>query len=171
MINRSQFCTAKLANFAVQNCDLLITIGARLDNVVTAYNPANFAKYAKKVFVDIDPNELKKFDHKVDFKICEDAGEFMTSLLSQIEKLSMKKFDRWITTCNHWKQKYRVNDGIAFAKKGVIGHFQFVDKLSDVLPEKSVIVTGSSGLANPELPVTITDFSGSTSDSLSTNWK
>jgi acetolactate synthase-1/2/3 large subunit len=146
-IGRPGTVALRAPNFAVQNCDLLIAIGARLDNVVTAYNPANFAKYAKKVFVDIDPNELKKFDHQIDFKICEDAGAFLTSLLAQIDAKSMKKFDEWIAICNRWKEKYRVNDGMAFPKKGAIGHLQFVDKLSDVLPEKSVIVTGSSGLA------------------------
>jgi len=146
-IGRPGTVALRAPNFAVQNCDLLITIGARLDNVVTAYNPANFAKYAKKIFVDIDPNELNKFNHKIDFKICSDAGDFITELLSQIDKKNLKKFSGWIDTCNRWKEKYKVNDGIPFAKKGVISHFHFVDKLSDALPEKSIIVTGSSGLA------------------------
>jgi len=52
-------------NFAIQNSDLLISIGARLDNVVTAYNPQNFAKNAKKIIVDIDLNELNKFKIKI----------------------------------------------------------------------------------------------------------
>ena len=49
-------------NLAVQNCDLLIAVGARLDNVVTAYAPRNFARNAKRVVIDIDPNELAKLD-------------------------------------------------------------------------------------------------------------
>ena len=36
-------------NFAIQNCDLLILVGCRLDNVITAYNPRGFARAADKV--------------------------------------------------------------------------------------------------------------------------
>ena len=146
-IGRPGTVALRAPNFAVQNCDLLITIGARLDNVVTAYNPANFARYAKKVFVDIDLKELQKFDHKVDFKICSDAGEFISNLLSRIDKKKIKKCRSWLRKCASWKERYKVNDGAPFPKKGVINHFHFVDKISDALPEKSVIVTGSSGLA------------------------
>ena len=37
----------RYGNFAIQNCDLLISIGSRLDNIITAYNPKKFAKNAK----------------------------------------------------------------------------------------------------------------------------
>ena len=63
-IGRPGTVALRAGNFAVQNCDLIISIGARLDNVVTAYNPKNFARYAKKIIVDIDAAELKKFTHK-----------------------------------------------------------------------------------------------------------
>jgi len=146
-IGRPGTVALRAPNFAVQNCDLLITIGARLDNIVTAYNPANFAKYAKKICVDIDQKELDKFEHKIDFKICSDAGEFINNLIARIDKTRVKKPREWIQQCDNWKTKYKVNDGRPFEGKGVISHFQLVDALSDVLPEKAVIATGSSGLA------------------------
>jgi len=79
-------------NFAIQNSDLLISIGARLDNVVTAYNPQNFAKNAKKIIVDIDLNELNKFKMKVYFKINLDAKVFLENLNSKTAKYKIKKF-------------------------------------------------------------------------------
>src|SRR5439155_1644010 len=48
------------ANFAVQNSDFLLSVGARLDRVLTGYSHENFARAARKVVVDIDPAELKK---------------------------------------------------------------------------------------------------------------
>jgi acetolactate synthase-1/2/3 large subunit len=36
-------------NFIIQNSDLLISIGSSLDNIITAYNPNEFSKYAKKI--------------------------------------------------------------------------------------------------------------------------
>lgn len=146
-IGRPGTVALRAPNFAVQNCDLLISIGARLDNVVTAYNPQNFAKHAKKIFVDIDKNELEKFKHKVDLKICCDAKEFINNLLIKLKPLKIKSNESWIDKCNEWKYKYKVNDGIPFKKKGLISHFHLVDKLSEFIPKNSLIVTGSSGLA------------------------
>ena len=70
-------------NFAVQNSDLLITIGAQLNNVVTAFNPAKFGRYAKKIVVDVDPAELAKFgpDAGIAKAIEADAKSFISALL------------------------------------------------------------------------------------------
>jgi len=146
-IGRPGTVALRAPNFAVQNCDLLITIGARLDNVVTAYNPENFARHAKKIIVDIDPNELKKFTHKVDYKICCDARSFINSLLNVSDGKIIKNHSSWVNKCNAWKSKYSLNDGKKFPKKGIISHFHLVDSLSELIPENSLIVTGSSGLA------------------------
>jgi len=134
-------------NFAIQNSDLLISIGARLDNVVTAYNPQNFAKNAKKIIVDIDLNELNKFKMKVYFKINLDAKVFLENLNSKTAKYKIKKFSDWINKCNDWKKRYSINDGGKFSRNKKISHLQLVDTLSDCLPKNSLIVTGSSGLA------------------------
>ena len=134
-------------NFAIQNSDLLISIGARLDNIITAYNPKNFAKNAKKIIVDIDLNELHKFKMKIDFKINMDAKLFIESLNSRLTKTNVKKFSGWIKKCNEWKKKYPINDGNKFTSNKIISHLQLVDFLSDQLPKNSLIVTGSSGLA------------------------
>ena len=134
-------------NFAIQNSDLLISVGARLDNVVTAYNHKNFAKNAKKIIVDIDLNELNKFKSKIDFKVNLDAKIFISNLNDSAEKVKIKSFTDWIAKCNDWKKRYTINDGKAFTDSTKISHLQLVDILSDQLPEKSLIVTGSSGLA------------------------
>lgn len=133
-------------NFAIQNCDLLISIGCRLDNVITAYNPENFAKNALKVAVDIDINELN--NHKIDLteKIQANAANFIRALNSS----NLNTFhDRlaWREQCMSWKKRYSVNDGQPFGEVAPISHYQFVDTLSEVLPENILISTGSSGLA------------------------
>jgi len=134
-------------NFAIQNSDLLISIGARLDNVVTAYNPQNFAKNAKKIIVDIDLNELNKFKIKIDLKINLDAKFFIEKLNDKAAKNKIKSFSDWLKKCNDWKKRYTINDGKNFSKGKGISHLRLVDVLSDCLPKNSLIVTGSSGLA------------------------
>ena len=86
-------------NFALQNCDLLISIGCRLDNVVTAYAPALFAQNATIVSIDIDVNELQKHSDIIDLPICVDALKFIQILL---EKASALMTLEWLTTCQSW---------------------------------------------------------------------
>ncbi|MEI9902217.1 MAG: thiamine pyrophosphate-binding protein [Hyphomicrobium sp.] len=72
-VGRPGTVALRAPNFAVQNSDLIVAIGARLDNVTTAYNPAKFGRNAKKVMIDIDPAELHKLGDAVDVKIEADA--------------------------------------------------------------------------------------------------
>jgi acetolactate synthase-1/2/3 large subunit len=67
---------SRWANFALQNADLLISIGSRLDFGITAYNHKYFARNASKVIVDIDENEIKKLKMKIDVPVVSDAKFF-----------------------------------------------------------------------------------------------
>jgi acetolactate synthase-1/2/3 large subunit len=135
-------------NFAVQNCDLLLAIGARLDNVVTAYNPKKFARSAKKIVVDVDPAELAKFPDEsgIERKIEADARDFIDALLRLARKAPRRGFGDWLARCAEWKRKYPLDAGEPFPSSGRIGHFHLTKALSDGLPEQALIVTGSSGL-------------------------
>ena len=136
-------------NFAVQNSDLLIAIGARLDNVVTAYNPAKFGRAARKVVVDVDAAELAKFTHAIDLKVQADARDFIAALAEAVrcDSRPPPRLEAWITRCGQWKQRYPVNDGKPFPDKGEISAYHLVHVLSQEIPEDTLIVTGSSGLA------------------------
>lgn len=133
-------------NFAVQNCDLLIAIGCRLDNIITAYNPGNFARAARKVVVDVDKAELDKPGMEIEEKVHGDASLVINAWLdagcSPAEVRSA-----WLARCQDWKTRYPVNDGKPFEASESISHYQFVDVLSDAIPENTLIATGSSGLA------------------------
>ncbi|MDD4882306.1 MAG: thiamine pyrophosphate-binding protein, partial [Gallionellaceae bacterium] len=135
----------RAANFAVQNCDLLIAIGCRLDNVVTAYNPRNFARAAKKVVVDVDAHELAKLDMAIDVPVQADAGRTIDALLAAAPAHRRDRAD-WLAHCQGWKQRYPVMDGEPFPVAGPISHYHFTDVLSDAIAEDTLIVTGSSGL-------------------------
>jgi acetolactate synthase-1/2/3 large subunit len=138
----------RAGNFAVQNSDLILAIGARLDNIVTAFSPANFGRTAKKVVVDIDPAELAKFDSESNFvrKIHADAGNFMEAMLADSRLGSPVRSD-WLTRCSGWKRRYPINDGKPFPAQGPISHYHLTKVLSDEIQNGELIVTGSSGLA------------------------
>jgi len=133
-------------NFAVQNCDLLISIGCRLDNIITAYNSKGFAREAKKVVIDVDSNEINKLEMDIEISVVSDAGKFIDSIKkTKIKTSSGLKF--WQDTCNDWKTRYGVNKGKPFPNKGEISHYHLANSLSNNIPEETLISTGSSGLA------------------------
>lgn len=134
-------------NFAVQNCDLLIAIGCRLDHIITAYNPRGFARAAKKVVVDIDPNEIAKLDMDIDVGLALHAGEFMRALAQRSLPPNRADTAPWIARCASWKLRYPVNAGQPFPTSGPISHYHFVSALSDAVPANTLVSTGSSGLA------------------------
>jgi acetolactate synthase-1/2/3 large subunit len=144
-IGRPGVVATRAANFAVQNCDLLISIGARLDNIVTAYNPKGFARAARKVVVDVDANELAdKAAMDINQALAMDAGSFIHALLYVT---SPPDAAEWRARCTDWKARYTQNEGRYFPLSGPISHAHFVEALSENAPENTLITTGSSGLA------------------------
>jgi len=138
------------ANFAVQNCDLLIAVGCRLDNIVTAFNPRGFARAARKVVVDIDANEIARLDMDIATAVVADAAAFLAALATATAHRPAGATARhagWRARCADWKARYPVNDGRPFPTAGEIDHYHFATALSDAIPPDTLVVTGSSGLA------------------------
>ena len=70
----------RAANFAMQNADMILSIGSRLAIPFIGYEYELFAREAKKISVDIDPNEHKKNTIKLDIAIEYDAKKFIKEL-------------------------------------------------------------------------------------------
>ncbi|OHC71878.1 MAG: acetolactate synthase [Rhodocyclales bacterium RIFCSPLOWO2_02_FULL_63_24] len=145
-VGRPGVVALRAANFAVQNCDLLISIGSRLDNIITAYNPRGFARAARKIVVDVDPREIDKLDMAIDLRFPVDAGTFIDTLTANARSHSLPDRSAWRLRCADWKQRYAVGEGKPFGTDGPISHYHFVSALSDAAPPDTPVSTGSSGL-------------------------
>jgi acetolactate synthase-1/2/3 large subunit len=145
-VGRPGVVALRAPNFAVQNADLLIAIGSRLDNILTAYAPRDFARHARKVIVDVDVHEIDKLDMDIDVALVCGADTFIRGMAAT---LSSTRFERpqWLARCADWKARYGVNDGKPFERLERISHFEFADALSHAIPENTLVSTGSSGLA------------------------
>jgi acetolactate synthase I/II/III large subunit len=144
-MGRPGVVATRSANFAIQNADLLISIGARLDNVVTAYNIKGFARSARKIVIDIDQHELEnKLEMNIDLSLSISADCFLTSLLKSDKQSS---YDDWISQCQSWKKRFPMESSHTSDNSELIHHMDFVDYFSEVAPKDTLIVTGSSGLA------------------------
>jgi acetolactate synthase-1/2/3 large subunit len=89
------------ANYAVQECDLLISVGARFDDRVTG-NLATFAPNAKIIHIDIDPSSIGK-NVDVDVTVVGDARMSLELILPNIEHHDRKE---WFTQINGWKKRF-----------------------------------------------------------------
>ena len=96
------------ANNAMQNCDVLIAIGARFDDRVIG-NPKHFAQNERKIIhIDIDPSSISK-RVKVDVPIVGDVKDVLTELLTMIRESGLKPdaqaLQQWWQTIEGWRSR------------------------------------------------------------------
>lgn len=128
----------RVGNFAVQNSDLIISLGSRLDTRQTGSRPETFAREAKKVVLDIDSKELyKDRGIKIDIDINYDINDF----LERINKRELKPNDlsSWKDKIKTWKEKYPICLPEYFNQKEKVNPYVFIDALSDKLKEGEII--------------------------------
>jgi len=89
------------ANYAVQQCDLLIAIGARFDDRVTG-KIESFAPNAKIIHIDVDPASISK-NVGVDIPVVGDAKVILKALAKEVEYQERKK---WFGMIAEWKKKF-----------------------------------------------------------------
>lgn len=107
-VGRPGSVAARGANFALQNSDFLLAIGARLDFAITGYAPHNLAREAYKIAVDIDAAELGKLHPYLQQPVCADAKVFLAELLKHKDKLKRRDIQAWLDRCADWKTRYPV---------------------------------------------------------------
>ena len=89
------------ANYAVQQCDLLIAVGARFDDRVTG-KVSTFAPNAKIIHIDIDPASISK-NVNVDIPVVGDAKLILKALLEEVE---YQEREKWFKQIADWKKKH-----------------------------------------------------------------
>ena len=129
----------RIANFAVQSCDLLLIIGSRLSVPITGYQMKNFSPLSKKIFVDIDKKEIIKRRLKTDLKFNNDIGAFLKNINKKISKKFIKR-KIWIDKLTKLKN-YLDEDNKYKKNKNFVNSFRFINSLSKVLKGKENIVT------------------------------
>jgi acetolactate synthase I/II/III large subunit len=128
------------SNFIVQNCDFYLSLGTRLPYMVTGYNPKDFASKAKfKVMVDVDSNELKKKDLKINLKVKSDANYFLAKLFSKLKKYEPNS--DWIAYCSNVRKKYPILIDKMINEKKYVNSYYFVDTLSKLTKKNDSIIT------------------------------
>ncbi len=134
------------ANFSVQNADLVLAIGCRMDFSITGFNRAHFARQAEIVVVDIDAAEVAKLGDMPDERFICDARAFIQQLLAANAGQTLN-CQAWRERCQGWKNAYPVVLPQYRGPSEYVNTYVFTEALSEAMAEGDQIIPGSSGAA------------------------
>ena len=133
------------ANMTMQNCDVLLAVGARFDDRVIG-NPKHFASVERKIIhVDIDPSSISK-RVKVDIPIVGDVKEVLLELIAQIKEAQARPdaaaLNAWWSQINEWRKR----DCLAYkGSADVIKPQMVVEKLWQLTKDRDAYITSDVG--------------------------
>ena len=134
------------ANNAMQNCDVLLAVGARFDDRVIG-NPKHFAQNERKIIhIDIDPSSISK-RVKVDVPIVGDVKDVLTELIAMIKESAVKPdadaLGSWWETIELWRRRdcMKYNPG----KGDVIKPQYVVETLWNMTKDADAYITSDVG--------------------------
>ena len=143
---------SRYANKILQECDLLISIGARIDLPTCAFNYKNFARNAKKIIVDIDKAEIDKLEFEKELIFNCDAKMFIEKFheICLLDKNKLNKIvtSSWIYYCKGLKEKYPICLPEYYKEKNFVNPYVFINELSKYSDNDDIIVAASSGSAS-----------------------
>lgn len=129
-------------NFAIQNCDLLLSLGCRLNIRMIGYNHFDFAKNAYKIIVDIDKRELAKPTIKPDMPINADVKDLMRKLLYR-DYTPTETPKKWANWCRSLLEKYPAVLPEYRKEESPINPYIFIDELFQQLNHDDRIICGN----------------------------
>ncbi len=128
-------------NFTVQNADLLLVLGSRLNVRQISYNWKTFARGAYRVMVDVDTAELRKPTLAVDKPIHADVREFLERLDRAVPDRAGPRHAAWMEWCRERGRRYPVVLA-EYERAPLLNPYVFMRDLFEALPEDAVVVTG-----------------------------
>ncbi len=144
-VGRPGSLSSRGANFALQNCDFLLSIGARLDFSVTGYAPDRLARGAHKVMVDVDEAEIQKLHPYIDVPVAADAGEFLREMLLQRGSIESNERLPWAERCADWKIRYPVIQPEHRESEGLVSIYHLAEVISQETEPDDLMVSGNAG--------------------------
>lgn len=127
----------RAGNMAVQNADLVLSLGCRLSPMTTGSQYEKFAREAKVIVVDIDEKEHSKETVRIDTFIKADAKSAIEALLNS--PLNVVK-PEWVEKCKHWKQIFPKCEDVYRQSERADLH-TIAAELSETLADDAVVLS------------------------------
>jgi len=128
-------------NLTMQNSDLILSLGSRLDFSITGFDRSAWAVKAIKIVVDIDPAEITKLEGAKDIiPVISDVSNVLDELLANKDKISIGNISEWKTKIGEWKKKYPLTSNL-----NKMTTYAFINSLCEHLSEGAYVAPCSSG--------------------------
>lgn len=134
----------RAGNFCLQNADLVLVIGSRLNIRQVSYNWTAFAKNAFVIHIDIDEAELKKPTYQANFAICSDALNFILTLETLVDKDTLPSFKNWSSWCQDIVKQFDISNEHHHKEDGTLNPYLVVDYIFNQMREDDIIVCGNA---------------------------
>ena len=142
----------RVANYAIQNADLIISIGSRLDSRQIGGSGPMFSVHSKKIMVDVDIHEINKMPEKdvpIDLGIVSDAKNFFDSVIVGVPlgdgsgwgENRCKKYEIWLEKIYEWKRKYTQEK----SREGDSAVYDYLDGFFNDLPDDCIVIPDQGG--------------------------
>lgn len=131
----------RAGNFAVQNADVVLVLGCRLNIRLVSYNWRSFAPKARRIMVDIDAAELDKPTLSIDEKIHADLANFLPAFATATANWQ-PAHENWLAWCRSRLDHYPVVLPEYWDKPEPVNPYCFVRRLFEQLEEGDVVVCG-----------------------------
>jgi acetolactate synthase-1/2/3 large subunit len=132
----------RAGNFTVQNADLLLILGSRLNIRQVSYNWKSFAREAYKIWVDIDENELKKPTVKADLPVHASLAELLPILADQSYVGPTQEQQVWLAWCKERQRRFPVVLP-EYWNNEKVNPYCFMETLFGQLEEDQIVVSAN----------------------------
>ena len=127
----------RVANYAVQNADLLIILGSRMDTRQTGGNLRTCSRMSKRIMVDVDKEEINKLNERgfqIDIPIFSTVDNFISK--NEVKDLNISE---WVETVQTWKREF----GNEITREGKV--YSLLEDLWMTLPHECIVIPDSGG--------------------------
>jgi acetolactate synthase-1/2/3 large subunit len=134
----------RAGNFCLQNADLVLVIGSRLNIRQTSYNWDSFGKNAWIVQVDVDPAELAKPGVQADLRVTADAKDFINTLLSMLTVQTLPNYTHWVAWCRDIGDLYHARREHTQKPDAPLNPYVIVDRIFRQMRDDDVVACGNA---------------------------
>lgn len=130
-------------NFILQNADVILVLGNSLSTLQTGFNQQEFAKNAKIIMVDAEPDEAKKPNIRVDFAIYSELKEFFATAIKFFKTIEVDS--TWLSYCNRIKDTYcKIEYDEPCDENKRVAAARFWEIVRPLLPENLIVALRNS---------------------------
>ena len=135
----------RAGNFVLQNADCVLVLGSRLNIRQVSYNWQSFARDARKIWIDIDPAELRKPFVQADMAINAHLVPFLQTVLRAVQTTHWtSRHEEWRAWCARTKQRYSPHVGDYPVVPDAINPYHFVHALFEHLTGTDIVACGDA---------------------------